>query len=431
MESSTSPIASGLAGQVEPRVSVRPASTFLGRFGVLVLLAGLLWAAWDGQMAIAVLLALVLSAAGLAGLWSRVSLTALSCQRLLSEKRVFPGEDIDITLRLVNRKLVPLPWVEVREEIPAALAGGMSLAPGSQPGLGLMRRTAALLWYTRVSWRYRLHGIRRGYYTLGLPVVASGDIFGFYPRSMVIPVTDHIIVYPEIFPIARLGIPSLFPLGEARDERRLFEDPTRTIGVRDYSPDDSLRWIHWKATARHQNLQVKVFEPTSTLKVALFLAVDTFQQGGVCGEDDFELGVSAAASVASYLVERRSLVGLFANTRLADSGQPVRIPPGGKAGQLTAILEALAKVTSASNTPLEDFVQSARGGLTLGTTLVFVLGKPIESLSNLLVCLREAEYRMQVLQVVDRRVLMPDRSVIWSSAGNRREPATASLENSR
>ena len=87
------------------------------------------------------------------------------------------------------------------------------------------------------------------------------------------------IVYPKIFPIAHLGIPSLHPLGETIAERRIFEDPIRVIGVRDYNPRDSRRHIHWKATARRQELQVKVFEPTTTLKVAIFLAIDSFKAG--------------------------------------------------------------------------------------------------------------------------------------------------------
>lgn len=385
----------------------------MGKFGLLAILAGLLLAAWYDQVVIVILLGLVLSAAGLSKLWGRLSLAGIHCQRLLSERRVFPEEYIELKLRLVNRKLLPLPWIQVDDEIPVGFAPDVSLAPGNRPGFGFLSKAAALLWYTGVSWRYRLYCNKRGYYTLGPIMVTSGDIFGFYPRSITEPLIDHIIVYPRIFPMAQLGIPSLYPLGETRAERRIFEDPTRTIGVRDYSPHDSLRHIHWKATARHQNLQVKVFEPTTTLKVALFLAIDSFEHDGLYNEEDFELGISTAASIANYITEQGSPVGLFVNTRLADSGQSVRMPPGSGTNQLVSILEALAKVTPYSSGSFEEFLQSQRRGLPWGTTLIFILCRPSESLTGLLTNLRESGHKLLVLQIGEPGAGRIDHTVTW------------------
>jgi len=350
---------------------------------------------------IVILLGLVLSAAGLSKLWSRFSLAGVSCQRLLSEQRVFPGEYIELRLRLVNRKLLPLPWIQMDDEIPLKLSSDIPLASGNKPGFGFLSKGAALLWYTGVSWKQRLNCNRRGYYPLGPITVTSGDIFGFYPRSMTMSLVDHVIVYPKVFPIAHLGIPSLYPIGETNAERRIFEDPTRVIGVRDYSPHDSRRRIHWKATARHQNLQVKVFEPTTALKVALFLAVDSFnaRHSEVHSEEEFELGISAAASIANYLTERRSAAGLFVNSRLADSGQPVTLSPGSTAGQLVEILEALAKVTPLPSGAFEEFLEAERASLPWGTTLVFILCRASPSLTDLLVDLKESGHKLLVLQV--------------------------------
>ena len=394
--------------------SSRSTSYLLNKFGLLALLAILLIAAWNGQLVIVVLLGLVLSAAGLAKLWSRLSLVGVSCQRFLHEQRAFPGEYIDLRLRLTNRKILPLPWVQVDDEIPDQLAPlDAPLAPESKPGSRFLSNSASLLWYTGISWRYRLSCRKRGYYTLGPVVMNSGDIFGFYPRSTTQPLTDHIIVYPRLFPIDKLGIPSLYPLGETQAERRIFEDPTRTIGVRDYTPQDSLRHVHWKASARHGHLQVKVFEPTTTLRAAVFLAVDSFQNNGERGEDDFELGVSTAASVANYLVQKQNSVGLFANTRLADSGQAVRILPGGGTLHLINILEALAKVSAIPNAPFADFFQEEWGHLPWGTTLIMIISQPPETLPVLMAGLKAAGYKVLVLQIGEYSREMTGLGVSW------------------
>ncbi|HUT68320.1 MAG TPA: DUF58 domain-containing protein [Dehalococcoidales bacterium] len=396
---------------MEERFSSQPVGYLFGRFGLLLVLAGLLLAAWYGQLVIVIVLGLVLSAAGISKFWSRYSLVGVSCERWLSERRVFPGEYIELRLRLANRKLLPLPWIQLDDEIPVNFTPEVSLAPSSKPGFGFLSKTAALLWYTRVSWKQRLYGNRRGYYALGPIVLTSGDIFGFYPRSVIQPLVDHVIVYPRIFSIAQLGIPPLYPIGEATAELRIFEDPIRVIGVRDYSPHDSRRRIHWKASARHQSLQVKVFEPTTLLNVAIFLVIDSFKVGS--GEEDFELGISTAASAANHLIERRSSVGLFANSRLADSGQPVEILPGSSTGQLVEMLESLAKVTHEASVPFEKFWQAEQARLPWGTTLVFILSTPLPSLTDLLVSLKESRHRLMVLQVGDQAERGIEPAIAW------------------
>jgi uncharacterized protein (DUF58 family) len=393
--------------------SAGSAGFLLNWFGLAALLGVLLLAAWNGQVVIVILLGLALSAAGLAKLWSRLSLVGVGCQRFLNERRVFPGEKIELRVRLTNRKLLPLPWVQVDNEIAEQLvpAEAPSL-PESKPGFRLLSHAGAVLWYTGISWRSHLHCRKRGYYKMGPTKVLSGDIFGLYPRSATQQNTDEVIVYPKLFPIAQLGLPSLYPLGETKAERRIFEDQTRTIGVRDYSPHDSLRHIHWKASARHQHLQVKVFEPTTTLKVALFLAVDSFQGDGV-SEDDFELGISTAASVANYIVQQRSQVGLFVNSRLPDTGQPIRIPPGGGMNQLVNILEALAKVTLVPSGSFEGFFQEKRGSLPWGTTLILIIAKPSEALQELLASLKEVGHKLMVLQIGEPEKDLTDNSAGW------------------
>lgn len=406
---------------MEKRFSSQQVGYLLGRFGLVAMLACLLLAAWNGQILIVIVLGLVLSAAGLAKLWSRLSLSGIQCQPVLSENRIFPGEYIELKLRLVNRKLLPLPWIQVDYEIPLVFNPDVSLAPANRPGAGFLSKASAMLWYTGVNWRYSLHCNKRGYYQMGPVTVTSGDIFGFYPRSFTKSLIDHVIVYPRIFSIAQLGLPSLYPLGETKAERLIFGDPTRIIGVRDYTPQDSLRHIHWKATARHQNLQVKIFEPTTTLKVALFLAVESFEQNGIYNEDDFELGISTAASIASYVTEQNSPVGLFVNARLADSGESARISSACGTNQLVSILEALAKVTPNPSGSFEEFLQGEQRRLPWGTTLIIIIARPSENMAGLLARLRESGHKPMVLQIGGRTEDRTDYSVTWHNISSPQE----------
>ncbi|MFP3975541.1 MAG: DUF58 domain-containing protein [Dehalococcoidia bacterium] len=388
-------------GREEKSFSLQPPGYLLSKLGLLILAGALIVAAWFGHVVIVIVLGLCLSAAVLSRLWSRWSLARVECQRTVSEHRLFPGEQIELKLRLTNRKLLPLPWVQVDDEVPIALTSNTDLRASEKLGYALMSKATALLWYTAATWKLPLHCNRRGYYQLGPMTVTSGDIFGFYPRSRTGFLIEQVIVYPRIYPITYVGLPSLYPVGDITTDQRIFEDPTRIAGVRDYSPRDGWRRIHWKASARRQCLQVKVFEPTMTLKVALFLVVDSFQREQSQEDEEFELGISVAASLANHLIEKGSAVGLFVNSRLADSGQPGVLLPGSSISQMTEMLETLAKVTSAPSVDFEQFFQAERSAIPWGTTLAFIGFNPSPTLKQLIADLRQGGHRVSVFSIGD------------------------------
>ena len=405
---------------------------------VLAGVAGLLVAAaWTRQTAVVIPLGLVLSMAGLSFLWSRCALRGVSCERTMSAVRVFPGEMIELTLRLSNRKALPLPWISVCDRIPQGIdlpgvtadpgitpspqvaadpapptsleagdsAGvdGLPLAGEEAPGApapNLVERTTALSWYAAASWEQQVVCRRRGYYQLGPLAVTSGDIFGLYARTVVLKEPGAVIVYPRLYELAEMGLPARAFLGETRTPTRIFEDPTRTVGVREYLPGDSLRRVHWKATARQGRLQVKVLEPTTTHKAALFLVIDSLAD---CTEDEFELAVSAVASAARHLLERSGQVGLWVNSRPADGGRSARLPAAGGQDQLVQILEALAKVTRIAGVDFPAFFSAERENLSFGTTPVFTLAR-VDSASRAIIAdLRDAGLQPVVAQVGEGR----------------------------
>ena len=368
-------------------------SLFSNKIAMVAAVLALVAAAWAGQTAVVVLLGLALCVAGLSGAWSSLSLRKVSCERRLTAHRAFPGDHLDLTLRLVNRKLLPLPWIRVRDEVPAVLM------PAEAGLTASIERSSSMLWYSAVSWKSSLVCRSRGYYPLGPLTVTTGDIFGLHPRTSVQAADEAVIVYPRLLNLQELGLPSLAHLGDAAAPRRLFEDPSRTMGVRAYSPGDSLRRVHWKASARQQRLQVRVFESTTDLKVALFLPIESFDapmDTRSAEAERLELGISTIASLAAYLVERDYQAGLWVNSSLADSGRPVRILPGAGVEQLMLMLEGLAKVTASSCLPFGSFLEAERVHLPFGSTLMFVVGHVASELAAAFADLRAAGYRVVV-----------------------------------
>ena len=147
--------------------------------------------------------------------------------------------------------------------------------------------------------------------------------------------------------------------------------------------------------------------------MALFLAIDSFPHYGADNEDDFELGISTAASIADCITRQGSQVGLYVNTRLADIGQPARIPPGSGNYQMVGILESLAKVTPQSSGSFVQFLQGERRGLPWGTSLIIVLSRPSESLASILTDLKDSGHKLLVLQVGSQDRAGIDSAIAW------------------
>ncbi len=383
----------------------------------LVLLAAVLR---EGLFAIAGVLAAL--ALGSAWLWNRYSLSGVQYERRFSHTRVFPGELVDIHISVTNRKLLPLPWLQLADEFPTRLPlrkGKLEVT--SQPHIGLLTHLIAMRWFERVTWRHQIEASARGYYAFGPLTLSSGDMFGIFSQHEQRREQSFLIVYPRLVSLDRLGLPSKQPFGDMRSPQRIFEDPSRTMGIRDYRRGDGLRRIHWKATARRHALQVRVYEPTATPQLALFLNVSTAEQAWL-GTDVavLEGAITATASLARYALQEGYAVGVFSNAPLLQSDQPLRVRPGSSSQQLTTILEGLAKLNAFMIEPLESTVEREGRRLPWGATVVVVTGVMSAGLAVALTRLRQAG-RPTVLIVFGDAAAgpLPDGAVVHTLNGER------------
>jgi uncharacterized protein (DUF58 family) len=334
-------------------------------------------------------------------LWGRYCLVGLEYTHNFSVGRAFCGEEIDFGIRLVNRKPMPLAWVAVDDEIPDALElRGVELWPSHKPLRKLLSNLFALSWYEAITRRYRLRCRQRGYFAFGPTTVRSGDVFGFTTRMLELEQEVSLLVYPRVVPLTQLGIPSRQLFGDSTTKQRILEDPLRVSGVREYMAGDSLRRVHWKATARTGKLQVKLLEPTTSRDLLLFLNVSTFDpdwQGVVPGL--LEMAIIVAAAIANDALARGEPVGVYANTNLPGSDQLTRIPAGNDPQQLTLILEALAKLSGFTTMPLNRFLEREARALPWTATIVVISAVVNAQLLSTLLHLQRAGRRLALITI--------------------------------
>src|SRR5438105_6729827 len=240
--------------------------------------------------------ALVLVGLG-ARAWAALAFAHVRYSRHTSRSRAFCGDELMLESSLANPRPLPLPWIEVWEQLPFNLgpegAGERSFL---EPERVWVSRGLALWPYQRLRWRRRLACRRRGVFRLGAVRLRSGDPFGFFERERALDDDVDLLVYPRVLPLRRLALPLHHPSLDVVSPSSPVADPTRTATVRDYRPDDARRMIHWPTTARRGSLQVRVLEPATSLHVSLVLDVRGFTFG-IYRHALLELTLSALASI--------------------------------------------------------------------------------------------------------------------------------------
>ncbi|HEX6818072.1 MAG TPA: DUF58 domain-containing protein [Ktedonobacterales bacterium] len=357
-------------------------------------------------------------------IWYRYGLRALAVERRPATPRAVFGDTVEVTLSVENRKLLPLPSLEIADDFPEGLPVlGMRLRPSAKPETSVLPNTLALWAYQRVRRRYRIRAVARGAYRFGPMTLRASDPFGILSRETVLEAPSVLLVHPLVAPIERFGLPSHAPFGERKSPRRLLEDPLRVSGIRPYELGDEPRRIHWKATARTGSLQSKVYEPATRHTLAIFLETRTFPRA-LMGYDPLlvELAITAAASVAMWSLDQRFAVGLYSNGTVAmpefeserlvatgpassaahmsptppaqasqrdadpDAASParrieqaqaaaslrLRIPPASRPEQATRLLDGLARLLPFYGLPMHEIVTTEAPRLPFGATIVYI-----------------------------------------------------------
>jgi uncharacterized protein (DUF58 family) len=365
---------------------------------ILLILMGLLL----GQRPVMVLPIFLLLTIAAGHWWNDRALRDVTYRRRIARKRAFPGETVDIEVLVENAKLLPVPWLRVDDEWPLAAppTDAQALGPSHVAEVGELTNVFALRWYERVRRHYTLQTGQRGVYGLGPTRLRSGDVFGLFQAERTIEEQDFLIVYPRVYALPELGLPSKEPFGDTRARRRLFEDPSRTMGARDLQPGDSFRHVHWPATARRQQLQARVYEPTTTLAAVICLNVATLPRPweGIL-PDLLERAIVVSASLSAHATENRYSVGLISNGAVPRSDRPIRVMPGRSPDQLTRILELLAAITGYVTAPMGRFLLRESPSLPWGATLVVVTPLVTDELLASIIQLRSAGRQMVLVSL--------------------------------
>jgi uncharacterized protein (DUF58 family) len=208
------------------------------------------------------------------------------------------GEPLVLTLSMRNLTRQPKGLLSVQDQTP--------------PALGDVATTAidTIAPQSVATWQYRLEPQRRGVYQWQTLALRTGAPLGLFWSRRTQQVRAEAIVYPRILPLARC--PILDDAGASAQQIPQFpvaqtgqEGSTRSL--RPYRWGDPMRMVHWRSSARFNELRIRELE--------LFSGGQTFVIGLDTSDhweaDPFEQAVMAAASLYCYAAQHHGSAQLW------------------------------------------------------------------------------------------------------------------------
>lgn len=155
------------------------------------------------------------------------------------------------------------------------------------------------------SIRYAITGVRRGVWAVGPLSLHTIDPFGFAQRVQEFGDTRTVTVVPEVVPLAPLSSNFGAAGGIAHTASTRLGQGSDNLSPRRYVSGDSMRRIHWRATAHRGDLMVRQEEEESSpdALVVLDRTAGRWAHQREGADPAFEAAVSACASVALHLVQ--------------------------------------------------------------------------------------------------------------------------------
>lgn len=279
-----------LARGIRPLRIVTPLGWSLAIVGAVCAIVGVRLG-WGELLAVAAACAVALVAA----IPFVIGRSTFAARTELASSRVVVGERA--VGRVVVRNEGRRPSAPVRIELPV----GQARARFRLPRLAVGEESDEL---------FTIPTQRRAVLTLGPITSVRSDPLPVLERSVDWSEPSELYVHPRTVTLTSETTGFLRDL-EGLPTRDLADDDMSFHALREYSPGDDLRNVHWRSTARTQKLMIRQFEQTrrSQLVIALSTRAEHYADA-----DEFELAVSVAASVGLAALRSDKALTLVTST---------------------------------------------------------------------------------------------------------------------
>ena len=287
------------------------------------------------------------------GLWDR----GLTAETAFATERVHAGDQSSLLITLTNAKRMPIPVMILEFKVRRGLLFE------ENENITVTDRVNVLEYFSvgsreEITRTCGFLAEKRGIYRIDEIFLTVPEVFGVQTQMLKVRSNAVLTVLPRQRDAGEIEGISEILLGEAAAKKRLYEDVFSFRGIREYTTNDPLSAVNWKASARTGELMVNERDFTFGREVRIFLNVE---EPGIRYDGNLlEEGISIAFAAAAACLAAKMPVSVFTNGR-GISGKMIKIEAGSSRGHLVHIGDALAAIELEKGVlPFEEILASMK-----------------------------------------------------------------------
>lgn len=225
---------------------------------------------------------------------------------------VYAGETANLREIIENRKKMPVTPLEVRFRIKR----GVYFTETDNTSVSdfvYKRDIYALLGRQRITRTLQMQCAKRGHYQIEDVSVLSYSLLHEKTYHLEMDTDAQLYVYAKRVNVSDILNECRRMLGEQESQRKYLEDPFAFASIREYTIQDPMKSINWKASAKTGGLMVNTY--TSMHKENVMIYLDLEDRLIMKKEHLIEDSISVAATLFDKLIKKGAQVGIAINIK--------------------------------------------------------------------------------------------------------------------
>ncbi|MFW6047945.1 MAG: DUF58 domain-containing protein [Candidatus Natronoplasma sp.] len=306
----------------------------------------------------------------------------LKVERKSEKMSLYENDEIWIELSIKNEGK-PLNYLEVFDSLPSEI----DIVEGSNHHILRLDENE------KKTIRYKIHCSRRGEMKIGPIKLRYRDPLSLHVEEWTSYELMNIFVLPEIQNMRSVHVRPLYTkswIGNIKSQR--IGIGSEFFSLREYMPEDALKKINWKATARFLEPMTNEFIGEKSGDVILIVDGHKKNIVGNAKRNTLDSTIRAAGTLASSILQDRNRVGLII---LGDYLRWLYPDSGRK--HFYKIMEELSGVTEGGEWELEDTKWILRGFFPKRSMIVFISPLLSKEVSKTLLDICMEEHNVMVI----------------------------------
>lgn len=298
----------------------------------------------------------------------------------LDKKFVTKGDKVNFIFSINNEDFFIYPYVKV------SFYGAKTIFENQ-----FQVKNFSLQPFTGKNYSFELQCNYRGNYEMGINSIELEDFFGLFKFKYNIFEPKYVTVYPRIVYLEKFPLKTDY-MSEAHSMLNTRDEDMSTVSdVRKYAYGDSMKRIHWKLTAKTQDILVKKYQSTSETNTLMLLDLhkNPYSTGeNIILEDKL---IESVVAVLHYCLYKWIPINLvFFSGKLIDIHAKNHL-------LFNEIFEQLAKVKFSESVPVKDLLEIYTNSVLKKTNILIFTSNLDYDLYNQIYKTANAGYDVSVI----------------------------------